>query len=80
MSISSVNLVKERVQQATVKSKIAVFVQSRGATRELDAVFDSTYSTRKRIQVDDNYVGSYEASMNIGDVMSELRKALRADC
>ena len=77
MSISNINLVKERVQQATVKSKIAVFVKSRGATRELDAVFDSTYNTRKRIQIDDKYVGSYEASMNISDVMSELHKALR---
>ncbi len=76
MSISSIKVIKERILTATKNSKIAVFKTMIDGELVLDAVFDSTIATKKRIEEGcEKYVGSYYGSLNINGAIEDMRKA-----
>lgn len=78
MTITSIQSIRERISSATEDSKIAVFIIYHDNIKSLKAVFDSTYSTRKRITEGcPMYVGSYSKDDHPGLVTENLRKAIR---
>lgn len=74
MSISTTDLIKERIHSATEQSKIAVFKSYRGRTVDLNAVFESTVSTRERISAGCvNYVGSYFGKGGVDGFLEDIK-------
>jgi hypothetical protein len=77
MSISSIEVIKGRILTATKNSKIAVFKDMKDGELALDAVFDNTIATQKRIELGcEKYVGSYYGSLNINGAIEDMRKAI----
>ena len=73
MSISSIEVIKNRIKSASPLSKIAVFKVTGRRELVFDAVFDNTITTQKRILNGcDSYIGSYCSSDQLHIVESEL--------
>ena len=77
MSISSIEIISDRIEAATKSSKIAIFIETNSFETVLNAVFDNTYHTRRRIrQKDYTYVGSFCGDDNRTKCFNIMRKAL----
>jgi len=78
MTIATVGNIMERIKNAPINSKIAVFVSLIEQKRYLDAVFDNTVETTKRKgQHYFIYVGSYCANDDLKEVRQTLIEALK---
>jgi len=76
MSISTIDIIKDRILSATELSKIALFFVINDGMKAIDATFDSTIETQKRIIVaGDKYLGSY-CEESIGFAMRRMSKRL----
>lgn len=76
MTISTVEVIMERVKTAYKDSPIAVFYADDGS---LDAMFAATIETQKRIRTDEqNLVGVFHRYMNQGAVRFQLDRACLA--
>ena len=77
MSISTTAIIKDRITTATKGSKIALFTIVRGDNMAIDAVFDNTVSTQKRIREGcEKYIGSYYGSAGAVDADADMRRAI----
>jgi len=78
MTIATIELIKSRIAGATIDSKIAVFTEKCGDKIVLDAVFESTIATRKRIKSGcPFYVGSFYSGSNMGIAVDMMKKAIK---
>ena len=78
MTIATIELIKERIAGATIDSKIAVFTEKCGDKIVLDAVFESTITTKKRIQSGcPFYVGSFFSGSNMGLAVEKMKNAIK---
>ena len=76
MSISTIDIIKDRILTATDTSKIALFSVIIDGIKKIDATFDSTIGTQKRIiAAGDKYLGSY-CEESIGYAMRRMSKRL----
>ena len=76
MSISTTEVIKGRILSATEGSKIALFKAMKGNEAAIDAVFDNTISTQKRIKAGcEKYIGSYYGEADIADADIAMRRA-----
>lgn len=74
MSISTIELIKERIRSATESSKIAIFKSYRGRVVDVNAVFESTITTRDRINSGCSYyVGSYFGKSGINMMIRDIK-------
>ncbi|MCP3701057.1 MAG: hypothetical protein GY920_21570 [Aliivibrio sp.] len=77
MSISTTAVIKDRITTATKGSKIALFIIVRGGNMAIDAVFDNTVLTQKRIRGGcEKYIGSYYGSAGAADADADMRRAI----
>ena len=76
MSISTIEVIKGRISSATKGSKIALFKAMKNGELAIDAVFDNTISTQKRINEGcEKYIGSYYGVADIADADIAMRRA-----
>ena len=76
MTIQTIKAIIYRAKTASTKSKIAVFKIKRGRNVFLDAVFESTFTTKERIKAKDrNYIGSYDSEDSKDFILNELSAA-----
>ena len=76
MSISTIEVIKGRISTATEGSKIALFKAMKDGEVAIDAVFDNTISTQKRIKEGcEKYIGSYYGLVGISDANIDIRRA-----
>lgn len=76
MSISTIEIIKDRILSATETSKIALFFVKVDGIKGIDATFDSTIETQKRIiAAGEKYLGSYDESI-IGHAIRRMSKRL----
>jgi len=78
MSVSSINVIMERIACATPESPIAVFKLNNPCIGTLlDAVFGNTTMTKVRIAAKDpGFVGLFHGGMDKREVRSQLKKII----
>lgn len=77
MSVSTTAVIKDRITTATKGSKIALFTIVRGGNIAIDAVFDNTVTTQKRIRLGcEKYIGSYYGSAGAATAADDMRRAI----
>jgi len=77
MSIGTIETIIGRIKTATVLSPIAVFKARSILGDELNAVFADTVKTREKIEAgDENYIGTFDRTMDMFEVRSVLRAAV----
>ena len=76
MSISTIEVIGERIKVATPSSKIAVFIVKDQGLTKLDCVFATGTACAERIRYEsDTYVGSFDASEK-KEALKKIKKAL----
>ena len=77
MSISTIEVIRRRIEAATPKSPIAVFkMPVRTNAGHLEAVFGSTVSTHLQVeQGNPMFVGYFHKEQDKQDVIDKLREA-----
>lgn len=73
MSVSSLEIIQERIESAKKSSPIAVFKYMRQGLIEYNAVFANTYETQQRIKEKDRtLVGCYHGKNGSSSLMVDL--------
>lgn len=75
MSVSSLEIIQERIESAVKSSPIAVFKYMRKGFIEYNAVFANTYKTQQDIKEKDRrLVGCYSGKAGVISLLNDLKK------